>query len=77
MCEILVSDLKSNLLTLKVHSEDEDFESKEKFYEEIDINSKTLDERHSIDNMKSSYSGGCVWGKEITEMMTETMKIKN
>ena len=76
MHEMLLSDLKSDFLTLKVHSEDEDFESEEKFYEEIDEKSKTIDKKHNVENVKSSYVGGYIWGKDVADVMTETTKTK-
>ena len=76
MCEMLVSEIKSDLLTLKVHSEDEDFESEEKFCEEVDEKRTTVDERQDIENVKISHAGERIWGKDATEMMTETTKIK-
>ena len=76
MYEMLVSDLKSDFLSLTVQSDDEDFESEEKVHEGIDNHPKIIDERHDIENIKSGYVGGCIMGKDIEEIMTETLKSK-
>ena len=76
MCEMLASDLKADFLTLKAHSDDEDYESEEKVYEEIDKKRNAIDEKCNIDDMKNSYVRGFVWGKDVTDVITETIKIK-
>ena len=48
MHEMLLSDIKLEFLTLKVHSDDEDYESEEKMYEEIDKKRNAIKEKTTL-----------------------------
>ena len=47
--EMLVSELKEDLIGLTIRSDDEDYERDEKAYEAIENNLKSMHERHNIE----------------------------
>ena len=76
MHETLVSELKKELFTLTVKSDEEEHENDEEAYLATDKMGKTIDDRFNIDAMEDGYAGGCVKGKDISEIIKKKMKSK-
>ena len=74
--EMLVSELKDDLISIRIRSDDEEHKSDEKACEAIENSRKIMQERHNIEKMKSGYVGGHVKGKDIAETMKEKLKRK-
>ena len=76
MYEMLVSELKADLFSLKVKSEAEDYEYEENANEVIANDRTITHEQHNVENMKSFYVGEGVVCKEIAEIVKDKLKSK-